>query len=846
MKQLCLICLLTAVFFQCAAARVTESLSGRWEFRQARSQGWFPASVPGTVHTDLMASGIIPDPFTGYGERAVQWVDKEDWIYRKHFDLGPELRSCSKIDLCFDGLDTYAEVKLNGICILNADNMFRRWRLSVEGLLKPEGNELEVRLISPVKTDLPKWEAYPVHYDPGNDQSENGGLLDRKISIFARKAGYHYGWDWGPRIVTSGIWRDVRLEGWDGARISDMHFRQTEVGKKRAVLEISLEIEAAADIPDAGFRISAQGTPELAFSAALHPGTNSISRTLVIDKPELWWSLGLGSQHLYEFTTRLCGGGRELDSRRDEIGIRSIRLEREPDAGGCSFRFVLNGVPVFMKGANYIPCDLFLPRSDYAGVIESAVAAGMNMLRVWGGGTYEDDEFYSLCDRSGILIWQDFMFSCSIYPYEGSFRESVLAEAEDNVRRLRNHACIALWCGNNECSDMWYGWGVQSGTPFDSTAVAQYNMQYYQDLPAVVERCAPGSSYTPTSPWSPEGSRNLDPLSADFHYWTPWARRIASSAYEEHHSRFYSEYGYQSFPCMETIMQFAPDSRDHSVFSEMMMFHQRGGAAANKRILDKLEDEYIVPADFPSTVYLSQIAQGDIIRRAIESHRRDKPLCWGSLVWQINDCWPVASWSSRDWYGCWKPLHYYMREAYKDILVSADADGGVWIVSDRQEPVPGRLEAWIEDFDGRVLEKQGKKLKVAANASICVLKLGPGAPGQLLRMVFTDSGGRRYENLRLCGSVRDASLPGCRLEYSARQQGAGYEVRVSTDKFAKGVFLNLAGAMISGGRAANFSDNYFDLPAGCSRTVFIESPLDPDSFLQKLSVSAVNNVKPRL
>ena len=840
-----------------------QSLAGRWEVRQARGFGWYPATVPGTVHTDLMAAGVIGDPFIGFGERAVQWIDKEDWVYRRSFDVDTALLKCRRVELCFDGLDTYADVTLNGRKILVSDNMFRRWRVRVDSLLQPAGNRLEVLFHSPVKVDMPKWEAYPVHYDPGNDQSRNGGLLDRCISIFARKAGYHYGWDWGPRIVTSGIWRDVRLEGSGDARISDVFYRTLKADSDWAILSIEAGVDALEPIPGAVLRVSAPGVPEVSVRQDLAEGGNLVRAELKIRRPRLWQPAGLGEQYLYEFTASLVSDGREIDSRRDKVGVRTIELERNDDACGRSFRFIVNGEPVFMKGANYIPNDVFLPRvgpEEYARVVGDAAAAGMNMLRVWGGGVYEDELFYRLCDETGILVWQDFMFSCSIYPYEGEFRRSVLLEAEENVRRLRNHPCIALWCGNNECSEMWYGWGAQQGVPFDKVAQEQYNQQYYRDLPSVVERLSPGTAYSPTSPWSPEGSRNMDPMMGDCHYWTPWGQRVSSLEFERHHSRFYSEYGFQSFAGVETIRQFAPDAADWDEGSEMMMFHQRGGTLANQRMMNKLIDEYYLPDSFEEKVYLSQIAQGDIIRRAVESHRRDKPLCWGSLVWQINDCWPVASWSSRDWYGTWKPLHYYLRDAFRDVLPSAavlDDRVEVWLVSDRTDPVQGRLDVYFEDYSGRCVLHAGSKVKVGANGSARVgsyLLSHLGADPELLyvRMVFTDSAGKTYENLRMLTSVREAKLPKSALAVSVRQCEGGYEVTVGTDYFAKGVYLNLRGALLRtspDGRALpgaccarNFSDNYFDLPAGSSRTVRVESDMDLDEFKKALEIRQIQKI----
>ena len=356
------------------------------------------------------------------------------------------------------------------------------------------------------------------------------------------------------------------------------------------------EVETRVSGP-ATVAIGADGIRPVYSRQQLEPGLNRIEIPVSIRNPRLWWPAGQGEAFLYDFQVAVQQGNLSCGTYRAKVGLRSVRLVRNADAKGRSFYFEVNGRPVFMKGANYIPNDLFLPRvgrEGYERVVGDAAAAGMNMLRVWGGGVYEDDYFYELCDRYGILVWQDFMFSCSIYPYEGALRESALAEAEDNVRRLRNHPCIALWCGNNECCDMWYGWSnVQKGIPaYDNMAVAQLNLQYYHDLPEVVRRCSPGTDYVPSSPWSPEGSRNTNPMLADSHYWTPWQKRGPSDQYERHHSRFYSEYGFQSFAGMETVRVFAPDSADWRPDSEMMMFHQRGGSRANRRMLEMLADEY--------------------------------------------------------------------------------------------------------------------------------------------------------------------------------------------------------------------------------------------------------------
>ena len=549
-----------------AAAPVRQHLHDDWQFRQARLNNWYPATVPGTVHTDLMANRIIEDPYFRLNERGVQWVDKEDWIYETHFEADAGLLAREQIELVFEGLDTYADVYLNDEKVLAADNMFRRWRTEVKRLLRPGENTLKVYFHSPIKVDLPKYDSLPYRYEAVNDQSANGGLFDKRVSVFARKAGYHYGWDWGPRLVTSGIWRPVYLEGWSGARISDVFYRQQEVTARRARVEVEVEIASARDLAEAVVTVASPGEGiEASVTAPLRSGINKVTVPLDIASPKLWWTRELGESHLYEFRASVAAGDAS-DSRTTRIGLRSLRLVRDKVADGTTFYFELNGEPLFAKGANYIPCDVFLPRvtrAVYEKTIDDAAAVNMNMLRVWGGGVYEDDVFYELCDERGILVWQDFMFACSVYPAEGAWLENVRLEAEDNIRRLRNHPSIAVWCGNNECNEAWFGWGwntryAKQGHPeWDRIIGDQLRRQYYEVLPEAVAACSPGTPYHPSSPWSRhEGtSENSE---GDTHFWKVWHSRAPIADYNATRSRFFSEYGFQSFPEYASVLRFAP------------------------------------------------------------------------------------------------------------------------------------------------------------------------------------------------------------------------------------------------------------------------------------------------
>ena len=572
----------------------SRALSAGWTFRQTRSEFWYPAAVPGCVHTDLMANRIIEDPFFRLNERGVQWVDKEDWFYQTYFDITDEEQNAVNQILVFKGLDTYADVYLNGKPLLNANNMFREWRCDVKGLLKDKQNHLEVYFHSPVKIDVPKWESLPYQYSTGPDQAENGGLFDKRISIWARKAGYHYGWDWGPRLVTSGIWRPVFLEVWNTARIDNVQLIQKNVTAKKAELSTVVEILSDGNIENARVILTADGKEYAVKNIKLKPGINTVCLDYVIPCPRLWWCNGLGEPYLYKFCTTVEIEGQKADAKLENIGLRSLKLISEKDKYGKSLYFELNGHKVFMKGANLVPCDNFLPRvtdSIYEKTVADARDVNMNMLRVWGGGIYEDDAFYKYCDKYGILVWQDFMFACSTYPADSAFLENVRQEAVYNVKRLRNHPCIAVWCGNNECQDIWFGWGgkkkMYEEQGYADIIWEQFHNLFFGVLPEVVKQYAGGISYRPSSPFAFDDTPS-DGINGDDHYWGVWHGREPIGNYNVKRARFFSEYGFQSFPEYESVKIYAPDKRDQYITSEVMMAHQRAGNYANKLI-----EEYI-------------------------------------------------------------------------------------------------------------------------------------------------------------------------------------------------------------------------------------------------------------
>lgn len=833
---------------------VVKNLHEGWKFRQARLTNWYPATVPGVVHTDLLQNKIIEDPFFRLNERGLQWIDKEDWVYETCFTLAADMMRKENMELVFEGLDTYADVYLNDECILKADNMFRCWSIPVRQYIREENNILKVYFHSPVKIDVPKWDALPYQYPASNDQSENGGLFNKKISIFARKAGYHYGWDWGPRLVTSGIWRPVYIRAWSDLRINDVFIEQKEVGAGRAVIAGHVELDADKDMNGVLVTITDEVTGRVLgeWQADLKRGTNRVTVDFVLHKPKLWWSNGLGEPFLYRFRTDIIAGGELLDSKTERVGIRSLKVVHQPDKDGHTFYIELNGRPVFAKGANYIPSDNFLPRvtpENYKRTILDAAGVNMNMLRVWGGGIYENDVFYDLCDEYGIMIWQDFMFACSMYPAEGALLDNIHQEAVDNVKRLRNHACIALWCGNNECQDAWLGWGwkceiERQNKEYADKIWAQYRQQYHVTLPGVVREYAPGTFYWPSSPFAFEGEMS-GTTDGDRHYWSVWHGKAPISDYDSEKSRFFSEYGFQSFPEFESVKRYAPYPEDWDIRSEVMMSHQRGGDHANGLIETYLLNEYKKPRDFRAFLYMNHVLQGDAIKTAIESHRRQMPYNMGTLFWQHNDCWPVASWASRDYYGRWKAQHYYVRKAYDDILISPVVEGDdlkVYAVSDRLENTSGRLQLQVCQFDGTVVHHWGKSVGISGNDSrVCfsapLAKLLEGANRGTVyvRVDYTDKSGRVYHNNYCLGKQKDMDYPKVDLQTEVRSIEGGYEVTVSADKFARAVCLSVAD------NESVYSDNYFDVQPKSSVQVQVRTRLSAEAFNGSLRLTCLNN-----
>lgn len=791
-----------------------------WTFRQVGTEEWLPATVPGGVHTDLLALGRIPDPFVADNELRVQWVAEADWEYRGVFEASP----AGRMFLVADGLDTLAEVFLNGQRLGETENMFRTYRWPVDGILRNGQNELRILFRSAVKYCLKRNAEKPL--TPKTGMSLEG-------SVFVRKAPCHFGWDWGPKLPPIGIWRDLRLEQYALARLEDVHLRQQH---RNGTVTLSATVQAECwedNMPLVAHLKVTAPNGRRPYEAHVSLEGNKGQLAVRIKNPQLWWPNGYGDQPLYDVEVTLEAEGTVQDRRQVKMGLRTVELVREPDAWGESFTFVVNGIPVFMKGSDWIPADSFptrLTEAQYEHLIRSAADSHQNMLRIWGGGFYEDERFYDLCDQYGMLLWHDFMFACYIYPHdEPEFIENLRHEVQDNVRRLRHRACIALWCGNNEMEQGWADWGWTN--PNDPLRVLEreaYEKFFYHTLPDWVHELDPDRPYWPSSASSnvPFQAPN-SPERGDMHYWDVWHGRKPFTAYRQQFPRFMSEFGFQSLPPMETIATYA-DPEDWNMTSYIMEHHQRSGNG-NGLMVAQMTDSFRLPKDFPALSYLSMVLQAEGIRYGVEHWRRNKHRVSGTLYWQLNDCWPVASWSSIDYYGRWKALHYAAKRFYAPLLLSIEDQGAlmeVHVTSDLTTPWQGLVRWALQTLNGETLRSGEAAVSLPAlqSAKVCSLDFQAEIEATLDRkreVIFVADLYQGEEHLAtsVATFVPNKHLklaePGFNVQVSRSGKLAVFEI--TAHSLARFVELKLAGA------DAIFSDNYFDVLPG--RKVRVTCPM---------------------
>jgi beta-mannosidase len=841
-----------------AAEPSSRNLDTGWQFRamgKTETPGvaeWHPAQVPGVVHTDLLRNHLIPDPYDRDNEFRLQWIGLTDWEYQTTFRVDSQDLRHDHADLVFDGLDTFADVYLNDQEILHSDNMFRHWRIPSKTLLKPGANTLRIVFHSAVEKMLPYVKSLP-YVLPSISTHNYGNEENLATAPYTRKAPYQYGWDWGPRFLTEGVWQPVRLELWDALRIENLHIHQQKIAAEMASVTAEIEIDASRPMTatlmvahdELSSTLTADGTQQLHLDA----GTNHVSFPVRIAAPKLWYPVGYGPQNRYRFSASIRVG-RDVAARAAvKTGLRSVELRRVADQWGKSFDFVVNGISVFGKGADVIPFDSFPNRVTpevHRNILEAARDAHMNMVREWGGGYYESDDFFDICDELGIMVWQEFMFGGDMVPGDVAFQENVRQEAIDQIKRLRDHPSIVVWCGNNEVETGWYHWGdrqefKESISPETRDRVWQdYVILFGDILRSAVTQYTDPVPYSPSSP-----SANFEEIpdnqhNGDMHYWAVWHQQAPASDYTLQFPRFMTEYGFQSFPEMRTIRTFANQTGDFDIRSTVMQAHQKN-KGGNERILTYMLREYRQPKDFESFVYLSQVQQAEIIKIGAEHLRRQRPRVMGSLYWQLNDCWPVASWASIDYYGRWKALHYYARRFYDDVLISPflhDDKVDVYVVSDKLQPMTGTIHTRLLDFSGNVLLDQKKDIQIRAQSSAIYLafdraELLAKTDSRRAFAVFDleVSGKRVSRNLQFFEVTHDLQLPTApEVKTTLTKTGEDYTLSLSSAALARSVYLSF------GDLDVHVSDNYFDLLPGESASVTLKSSAALDQLKQSLKV----------
>ena len=806
------------------------SLNGAWTVSGTENEEWIPASVPGCIHTDLLAAGKIPDPFFRDNENGIQWVGKSDWVYKRSFDVPDEVLKNDRVLLRCEGLDTLAGIKINGQQIGKTDNMFRTYEFDVKSVLHPGSNEIEILFESPFNVMQARNGQRPLY--------EWIGSHEPKGRAWVRKEPCSFGWDWGPVLPSCGIWKNIGLETFNQGRIADVLILQNHADKK-----VTLDVAVQAEL------VGQSVFPFKATVSVFH-NDKSVGKTTIaltggrgraqvaIKHPKLWWPAGMGEQPLYTVHVDLLDpDGNPVDSTSKRIGLRELKAVLPQ--GDSPLHFEVNGVSYFAKGGNWIPCDSFANRCTpeiYRRYMADAAAVNMNSLRFWGGGYYEDDALFDACDEMGLCIWLDFKFACSAYPaFDDAFMDTVSQEARDNLRRLRHHPCIAVWCGNNEISLM-----TKDDWSDQSMGRADYNKLFKNLIAQQVAEFAPQANYVSGSPDC-----------GDTHYWQVWHGPNTFDAYRSL-TGFMSEFGYQSFPEPKTVLTFTNAADRASVLTPVMKWHQRSGTGdvdGNTQMLQMMAYYFNQPKDFESTLWLSQILQGYGIKIGAEYWRQTMPKSMGCVFWQYNDIWPGMSWSSVDYFGRWKALHYMARKFYAPVLVSAlenipGNSADIYITSDLGEATHGKLSWEVTDLNGQSLARDSMHIKIPSRKSEMVKTLNlqehaqkQGTNGILTWLKLESHGQPASENLVLLALPKELKLPEPGIVATAQESDGGFAVTLRSQKPALWTWLELEDA------DAKYSDNFVHITPDMPRTINVQPAKQymQADFLKALRVRSLYN-----
>jgi len=765
---------------------IKMELHDNWEFKKVRDTLWNLATVPGNIHSDLLENKLIEHPFIGNNEEKLQWISKTDWDYKTTFLVDRKTLQKRHIELSFEGLDTYASVFLNDSLILKTNNAFREFQVEVKSILKAEN---ELRIV---------FENTSISED--KEKNSLKYTLPEGNRIFTRKAQFQYGWDWGPKLNTSGIWRPIKLTAWNDYKIENINIIQKTLTDSIASLIV--------EIADSNFSKDVLNYEVYINDTLQFQKPEKPEIPITIKNPKSWWPHNLGEPYLYDIKVVVRNGKTILDSVLVKKGLRTIDLITEKDSIGESFYFKVNDVPVYAKGANYIPQNSMqnqVTNAHYEKLLNDVVDANMNMLRVWGGGIYENDIFYDLCDEKGILVWQDFMFACAMYPGDQDFLENVQEEATQNVKRLRNHASIALWCGNNENAEGWNRWGWQADrSEHEKEEIWSYYLKVFDSiLPNTVDKLT-DTDYWESSPKYGRGNPKYK-FEGDAHDWWIWHDAYPFEHLEENVPRFMSEFGFQSFPSYEAI-KYINQSDLIDISANSFQSHQKHSRGF-QLIREYMERDFPVPEKAEDYVYMSQLLQAYGITKGIEAQRRAKPYNMGTLYWQLNDCWPVVSWSSIDFFGKWKALHYKAKHSFEDVLVSSKVENNIlrtYVINDDFESHSGELSVKILDFEGNPLYQFSKSIILESNASQLQHQVNLEAFKLDASKVVVVSNFNNSQSLYYLVKPKALKLKQGDIEQKITKTDIGFSIELSSKTLQKDVFLY-------SDEKGHFLDNYFDL-----------------------------------
>lgn len=796
---------------------IFQTLNGNWVMNEKGTEKYLDAIIPGSVMSTLILQRRIEDPFFRLNEYKAREISRRDYFFYREFEVLPELFEQERIRLVCEGIDTIAKIYINEMYVGRANNMHRTWTFDVKNFLRPGINFINIEFTSP----LAFIDGY--HTGPGKDITcIPSGCM--KGNQFIRKAHCMFGWDWGAQIPDMGIWRDINLVGYSLVRLKDVeilqHHEEDKVG-----LEINVETE---NFRKANYVIHAElETPDGRILAANETiEKNDAHLFIEVDNPKLWWPNGFGAHPLYTLTVfAFDESGNQWDAKSYRIGLRTLTVSMEHDEWGSEFAFICNGIKFFAMGANYIPEDTiysFITKKKIDYLLKACIRCNFNMLRVWGGGYYPSDDFYDLCDEYGIVIWQDLMFACNVYDVTDDFAKNIAAEATDNVKRLRHHASLGLWCGNNEIESGWDHWPE---IMHHSEALKKdYVKQFEEILPKAVLSADKQRFYWPSSPSSGGHFDHPDDENrGDCHYWAVWHGQLPFSDYGNHFFRFCSEFGFQSFPSIKTIKTFTDES-DRNIFSKVMESHQKN-ESANGKLLYYLSENFLYPQNFEDLLYVTQILQGIAIKYGVEHFRRNRGRCMGALYWQLNDSWPVASWASIDYFGRWKPLQYMAARFFAPVAGSIVRNGTiilVYIANETRKPKKRKVVLKLQTLNFGSLFEETFEIEVDPLSSACVCEIDfaeliTGREDSVFAEAsFEDEDGKVTEEIETFVPFKHLQLEKTSISYSIIEVTDEYVIRMMSSSLVAFVELDLKQA------DGIFSENYFHLSSKREKVITLK------------------------